>query len=270
MPRDGNLLAAHPLPAGILPCGVLRCWRDFAPVPSPCGRPLELAGRLPESRYRKRSLSQGQRRHPLRERGRWRGYRRRDVFRFECGAAQARAAGAAVPSEIGRGGHAGADLGIRPAFGRGRIQWNYRGGGLQQRAQLRLGHGSLGSHHRDRSRSRRRAGLTRRTPALRWSSRLAHSLPTVAKWEDLRKTLLKTSRKQLLKGPVGRSGLAGRAGHRLHDLHLSLACWRTDFGVPCPTPWGRRCGERPTLIGWPTPLAAVPKKAQKRTTTREK
>lgn len=30
----------------------------------------------------------------------------------------------------------------------GRIQWNYRGGGLQQRAQLRLGHGSLGSHHR--------------------------------------------------------------------------------------------------------------------------
>src|ERR1017187_2684331 len=99
----------------------------------------------------------------------------------------------------------------------------------------------------DRSRSRRRAGLTRRTPALQWGSRLAHSLPTVAKWEDLRKTLLKTSRKKLLKGAVGRAGLGGRAGHRLHHLHLSLACWRTDFGVPCPTPWGRRCGERPTL-----------------------
>src|ERR1039458_162724 len=65
----------------MLPCGGPRCWRDFAPVPSPCGRPLELAGRLPESRYRKRSLSQGQRRHPLRERGRWRGYRRRAGFR---------------------------------------------------------------------------------------------------------------------------------------------------------------------------------------------
>src|ERR1035438_10608806 len=110
----------------------------------------------------------------------------------------------------------------------------------------------------DRSRSRRRAGLTRRTPALRWSSRLAHSLPTVAKWEDLRKTLLKTSRKQLLKGPVGRSGLAGRAGHRLHDLHLSLACWRTDFGVPCPTPWGRRCGERPTLTNRAGRLPLLP------------